>query len=287
MQFIRDAGEAIAAFMRHDGPIMAGHLAFLGLLGLFPFIIFLVAIASVFGQTDAGIDAITFVFDHIPEEVANVLRDPVADLLYSPKKGGVLTLSLLGSVWAASAVLGTVRLAVDRAYEAGSPPAFWLRRLHGIGLVVISTVAIVLGMSLVVLGPLLWEIATDFVPVLNSWAPLFDAVRIGASTLVFFIALCGLHFSLKPRFRGFFAPVVRGSFLTLLLWVAAGVGFSYYLKYVGSYAAYGSMAGAIIALVFFYVLNAAFLLGAELNAVAARRLHPDHPPPAPEAEPQD
>lgn len=277
MQFIRDVGEAVKAFMRHDGPIMAGHLAFLGMLGFFPFMIFLLAMASLFGQSNAGIDAITFLFDNIPPEVADALHGPVSDLLYSSSKGGVLTLGLLGAVWAASTALGTVRLAVDRAYEAGSPPAFWLRRLHGVGLVLISAMAALIGMSLVVLGPLLWEVAVNFVPFLDKWSALFDALRIAASALVFFVALCGLHFSLKPRYRGFFAPVARGAFMTLVLWLGAALGFSYYLKYVGSYQAYGSLAGAIIALVFFYVLNAAFLLGAELNAAAARRLHPANP----------
>lgn len=274
MQVFHDTGEALKAFFRHDGPIMAGHLTFLGLLGLFPFLIFLLAVASLVGQTNTGIDAITFLFDHIPVEVAEALRKPVLDVLYATG-GGVLTLGLLGSIWVASAALGTVRLAVDRAFEGGAPPAFWLRRLHGLGLLIVSALCILAGMSLVLLGPILWRAATAAVPALADWTHLFETLRYGGGAAVFLLAISGMLFGLKPRYQGRFVPVLRGALLTLLLWLLAGTIFSFYLKHFNTYhLTYGSLAGVVIALLFFYLLTAAFLLGAELNAAIARRLWP-------------
>ncbi|RMF12644.1 MAG: YihY/virulence factor BrkB family protein [Alphaproteobacteria bacterium] len=268
---LKDLKQALSAFLRHDGPVMAGHLAFLSLLGLFPFLLFLVALAGFVGQTETGAKAVAFLFSNLPADVSRVLKGPVSNLL-SQSRGGMLTFGVLAAIWVASSAIDAARHAIDRAYEAGNPPAFWLRRLQGLGLVILAATSILLGMSIFVLGPLLWQVVTYFLPFLEDWSVLANWVRLGASTLLFFAALCGLFFALKPRHKGRFVPVAPGALFTLILWLLVGSAFSVYLQYFGNYdVTYGSLAGAMIALVFFYLVGAAFILGAELNAVVARR----------------
>jgi len=74
LSFIKFILKAIVNFNRHDGMPMAGHLAFLGMLALFPFIIFLVSLAGTFGQSEAGIDALAAMFESMPQDVAVVIR---------------------------------------------------------------------------------------------------------------------------------------------------------------------------------------------------------------------
>ena len=69
--------EVVKNFNKHDGMVMAGHLAFLSMLALFPFIIFLVSLAGTFGQSSSGTDALEYLFTNIPQDVAIVLRDPI------------------------------------------------------------------------------------------------------------------------------------------------------------------------------------------------------------------
>ncbi len=271
MTALDDLKQALSGFLRHDGPVMAGHLAFLGILGLFPFLLFLVALAGFVGQTEAGAHAVAFMFENLPADVGRVLEGPVKHLM-SQSRGGVLTFGVLAAIWVASSAIDAARQAIDRAYEAGNPPAFWLRRLQGLGLVILAAISILLGMSIFVLGPLLWDAATYFLPILERWSVLANWVRLGASALLFFAALCGLFFALKPRHSGRFVPVAPGALFTLLLWLTVGSAFSVYLRYFGAYdVTYGSLAGAMIALVFFYLVGAAFILGAELNAAVAKR----------------
>ena len=67
-----------------------------------------------------------------------------------------------------------------------------------------------------------------------------------------------------------------GISVTLALWLLGGLAFSRYLdSFAGAYVTtYGSLATAMIALVFLYWLAAMFLFGGELNGtlIAARRL---------------
>jgi membrane protein len=58
-----------------------------------------------------------------------------------------------------------------------------------------------------------------------------------------------------------------GVLVTTLLWVAFASGFSLYLSYSPNYTVtYGTLAGVIITLMFFYLTGATIIFGAEFNA---------------------
>ena len=65
-----------------------------------------------------------------------------------------------------------------------------------------------------------------------------------------------------------------GVVVTTLMWLAAAGGFSIYLSFTPTYTVtYGTLAGVIITLMFFYLTGATIIYGAELNA-ALHRLAP-------------
>lgn len=271
MTLFRDLWRTLERFIKHEGPILAGHLSYLTLLSLFPFFIFLVSLAGIVGHTETGARAILFLLASLPPELQEVLQGPVSGIIANAG-GGIAGLALLGAIWAASSALAAAQRAMDRAFEDFTPPAFWLRRLQGIGLVLFAGIGILIGMSAFVLGPLVWKAVIYFLPFLETWTGLAALIRYLASAFLFFIAISALFFALKPRYKGRFVRVGWGALLTLLLWLGVGTGFSIYLRNFTSYdVTYGSLAGAIVALIFFYLVNAAFLIGAEFNALLAER----------------
>lgn len=271
--------QTVLRFLKHEGPIVSGHLSYLTLLSLFPFFIFVVSLAGLVGHTETGAHAILFLLESLPTELQEVMQSPVSGIIAN-SKSGIATIALLGAIWAASSALEAAQRATDRAFEDYTPPAFWLRRLQGIGLVIFAGIGILLGMSSFVLGPLIWKATLYFVPALEEWTEAAAVVRYVATSSVFFLAISALFFALKPRYRGRFVRVWRGALLTLFLWLAVATGFSLYLRHFARYdVTYGSLAGAIVALIFFYLVNAGFLLGAELNAIYAERRHKAKTPP--------
>lgn len=268
---IQDLINTVTRFLRHDGPMMAGHLAYLTVLGVFPFLIILVALTGLFGNTTTGAQAILLILDTLPPDIQLVVEQPVAQIVAS-SPSGALTLGLVGALWVAASAITAARQALDRAYEASQAPAFWLRQLQSIGLVILAAIALTIGFSVFVLGPLVWESLIYFLPYLNDWTLVANLIRYASSFALLYMALFVIFFALRPKYQGRYAPVARGSFLTLILWTVIGAGFSTYLKNFANYnLTYGSLAGAIATLVFFYLLSLAFLLGGELNAVTACR----------------
>jgi membrane protein len=74
----------------------------------------------------------------------------------------------------------------------------------------------------------------------------------------------------NARLHGF-RWITPGSFLALLIWMAASAGFAVYVANFGSYnKTYGTLAGVIIFLVWLWITNLAILLGLEFDAEMAR-----------------
>ncbi|MFZ5609925.1 MAG: YihY/virulence factor BrkB family protein [Pseudomonadota bacterium] len=264
------ARAASTGFSRHEGMIMAGYMAFLGLLALFPFLIFLTALAGAIGRSREGVEAISHILEAMPPEVASVLAGPITEVV-AGVGGGVLTFGALVAIWTAASGIEAARAAVRRAYSRRSPRPLWSRRLESLALVIVTASLILIGMSIQVLGPAAWGLLSarvDMPAVLDS---LWRWLRFALSPLAMYLALYTLYFVLtprriRPRYR---AP---GAFLALILWLATATGLSTYLKYFGQYdITYGSLAGVMVTMIFLFLVAAGFVLGAEVNAAMARR----------------
>jgi membrane protein len=266
LSFVKFIFKAITNFNKHDGMVMAGHLAFLGMLALFPFIIFLVSLAGTFGQSAAGTEALDALFTSMPEDVVGVLRGPIEKMVSTSGKG-IMTFSIIGALWVSSSAIDAARLAIVRAYSTVTRRPYLRRRAEGLLLVILSASSIILGMTALVFGPVIWNTIISFIPIDTDWNFLWNIIRLSTSFGLIFGALCLAYFILRPRKLKLSSPVAPGAIAAIILWMIVGNGFSIYLKYFGNYdVTYGSLAGAIIALVFFYFLSVGFILGAEINA---------------------
>lgn len=258
--------EAVGSFIKHDGMVMAGYLAFLTMLALFPFVIFLVSLAGFFGQSDAGPQALEIMFENMPADVAKVLQGPIETMIKTTDKS-IMTFSILGALWVSSSAIDAARLAIVRAFGSVSRRPYLRRRAEGLLLVILSASSIIIGMTILVFGPVAWKILISYIPLEADWHLIWNLVRLSVSVSLIFGALCLSYFILKPRSLDQRSPVMAGAFITLALWMSTGSGFSLYLKHFGNYdVTYGSLAGAIIALMFFYFISASYILGAEVNA---------------------
>ena len=62
-----------------------------------------------------------------------------------------------------------------------------------------------------------------------------------------------------------------GSFVAIMVWLVASVGFAFYVANFSSYnKTYGSVAGAVVFLLWLWITNLALLFGAELDAELER-----------------
>jgi membrane protein len=254
----------------HGGIELAGNLAFTAILALFPFLIFLVALAGFIGDADAANRVIGWMFSFLPSEVANALAPVVKEVLQRPR-GGLLTFGVVGTLWVASSGIEALRTALNRAYRATESRPFWLRRLQSVAFVLGGAVIMILVSGLIIVGGLISDYIGEVPVVPGLTQDVWNAARLGLGAVLLGGALFGIHRWLPgcdiPGRR-----LIPGIVLTTAVWIAVASFFTFYLDNVGRYdVTYGSLGGAILTLFFFYVTALIFMAGAELNAVLINR----------------
>ncbi len=253
----------------NDGMIHAGNLAYTTIVALFPFFITVTAIFSAIGeqrQREASVDAL---LQAVPPIVARALA-PVAHDVVAARNGWLLWVGGAVGLWTVGSLIETIRDILLRAY--GSPPAqaFWLHRLRSTGIIILAVVAL--------LFSLLAQVALGAVEqAIHAWYPradtLISEIALGriVPAAVLFLSLYMLFLSLTPAaFRGRVYPKWPGALFVTVWWVAVSMALPWAIRWLFNYdLTYGSMAGVMIALFFFWLIGLGLVIGAELNAALA------------------
>lgn len=252
-----------------DGFIHAGNLAYMALIALFPFFILATALLSAFGQTAGGVDTINAVFSTMPPTVAETLAAPVKEVLAS-RTGILLWLGALVALWTVGSLIETIRDILRRAYGTKFSKSFWHYRLYSIGIMVAAVFLLMLSFAAQVL---ITGIDQFFELLLPDRFDTFFQILLSRviSALGLFTALYLLFYSLTPKkYRVSNCPKWPGALATTLWWVAVTLALPPLLRGLLTYdLTYGSLAGVMVALFFFYLVGLGVVIGAELNAALA------------------
>jgi len=265
----RVARNAANGFFEHEGDVLAGHLAFMTMLAVFPFLIFLLALAGFVGHTEAAARFVSLILDNIPPKVSEAMRMPIYEVV-SERRGGLLTFGILAALWSAGSGLEAIRTALNLAYGLGQSRSMWRRRLESFLVVIAAALSIILTMLLLVLGPKLWRGAQQLLYLPDAWWALWLPAQYLGGLLVMLGGVCAVYY-LLPNVRLRLRWILPGASVVVTLWLIAAAAFSTYLAYFDNYAVtYGSLGGVVAALLFFYISAAILIFGAEVNGAILR-----------------
>jgi membrane protein len=264
---------AIYRLYEHSGFTMAGAVAFSAILSLFPFCIFLGALAGVLGGRELADQAVDQLFDVLPKPVAEALAPQVGAIMGSSRID-LLTISAGIALFFATSAIETLRAALNGAYRAMETRAYPVCLLISMAFVFVSAVSmLVLTWGLVVgpaiaarlepgwlakLGWLGWIKSVLFSTWFATWA------RYAAAAVVIAVQLFAMHVWLAAGRRRF-VDVWPGVMLSVVLWLLLAALYSYYLDFSDYTRFYAGLSQLMVALIFFQVTAVIVILGAELN----------------------
>nr|WP_090096626.1 YihY/virulence factor BrkB family protein [Lentzea jiangxiensis] len=248
----------------------AAALTYYAVLSLFPGILLLVSLLGLLGPgaTQTIVDSLDALG---PGEAKDFIAGAIENLQNSEASGLLAVVGLVTALWSASGYVGAFMRAANSIYDVEEGRPFW----KVIPLRLALTVGVVVLLALVALGVTLTGGVAEWLGDLLGLGSTFVAVWDVAKWPVLFLfasAAIGLLFWASPNVRQpSFLWLTPGGFLTVVVWVAASLGFAFYVSNFGSYnKTYGSLAGVIIFLVWLWISNLALLLGAELDAELER-----------------
>jgi membrane protein len=259
----------VAIGVYSDGFIHAGNLAYLTLVALFPFFIVAAAITQILGATQVGAETVNGFLLTVPRSVADVLRPAITDVL-NARTGNLLWIGALIGLWTVGSLIETIRDILRRAYGTKASKPFWHYRLSAIGIIFLSVLGAMFALALQVMLGAAEAVVERLFPFADSAIGVITASRL-VPTLLLFAMLYMLFVALTPglyRARRF--PKWPGAAFTALWWYGTSLLLPIILSHLTSYSlTYGGLAGAMITLIFFFIIGLGVVIGAELNAALA------------------
>jgi membrane protein len=184
----------------------------------------------------------------------------------------LIVVGALLAVWSLTGAMSAFMTAIELAYARRDPRSFVRRRLVALELVGFFLLALVLVGGLLVFGPTLsaWIGRKTDAQSLVSWTwwaaewPLLIGALLALLTIMLWLA---------PAKRPSWQVLFPGALLATVIWIVSSAGFAFFTATYGTYnKTWGSLSAVIVTLVWLWLTSLALLLGAELNAEAARRV---------------
>lgn len=266
----------VARLREHHMPMIAGSLSYYAFLAVFPAAI---AAISIYGLVldPAGLAIqIEKITSALPETTAKFVEGQLTDIVKSSGSGLGFTagLSIMAALWSASAGTKALITGIEIAYETQGKRPFIVVRGMALAITVGLIVFVLAAATTVTFLP-------DLMSEVGAGAATTSLIEYGRWPVIFVVVIVGLGFLYKiaPNRPAAKSPWVSiGALVVAALWVLATLGFSLYASLAGDLgAAYGTLGGAIVLMLWFFISGLIVLTGAELNAeLEARNLAHKH-----------
>jgi membrane protein len=254
-----------AAAMRNDALGQASKMSYSLLFALFPFLIFLTTVPA-FLPVPNLLDILMRAAEQIvPDASLHYVQRNVQSLLGS-ERSGLLWLSFGVTLYAASNALMAIMDSLNRAYAIQERRPYWrvlgTAALLSIGLTTFTMTAVILMVLGAQIGSLLAYQA--------GFGPTFHAIwillRWPTVILILMVAMAAVYY-FGPDLRQGWRWMTPGAIFAIIGWIAASLGFSYYVRHFGHYdQLHGSFASIIVLMIWLYLSGLFVILGGEINA---------------------
>jgi membrane protein len=281
-QIIQCYKNALIDTINHDGVEHGGYIAFLCMLSIFPFFIFFAASIAIIGNLylenikgESILNIITSLL--VESNFANLieaLKPRIIEITSTPPQP-FLSLAIVSVIWTASSLLEGLRTILNRAYRVSKPPNYLLRRLLSIMQFILISFLVMVLIFIIKILPIISEGLLFFMEDFRKYSFITRGLNIIIELkeslnwlIVFginFLLLSSIYY-LIPNKKQKFIETFPGTFNTIIWWQISTNAFQDYLSIFKQInIVYGSIAGIIIALLYFYICSLVFIYGAELN----------------------
>ncbi|WP_458779770.1 YihY/virulence factor BrkB family protein [Arthrobacter sp. D3-16] len=266
------AKKAFREFSRDQCPDLAAGLTYYGVLSMFPALLALVSLLGIFGQPEKTTGALLEIVQGIaPGTAMDAVRGPIEELTNSPAAGFTLIIGLATALWSASGYVNGFGRAMNRVYEIDEGRGFIKLRGTMLGVTLLSVVIVALLAAMLVLSGPVAEAVGGVLGLGGLFLTIWNITKWPVIVLLVIVIIAILYYA-TPNVR---QPKIHwmsvGSFIALLIFVLASLGFAFYVANFGNYnKTYGAIGGVIVMLLWLWLLNMSLLFGAEVDAEMER-----------------
>jgi membrane protein len=251
----------------------AAALSYYWIFALFPMLLFLTTMLGLVPRGGLTDQLMSYLAGTLPPDAFSMVSRVLAEVQRGAH-GGLLSLSAVLTLWAASSGMSSIMNALGRVWGVADFRPWWRRQLLALGLTIGFALFVITALLLLVLGPELAAVVARAVGLGRAFTLTWNVLRWPLAVALVLVGV-GLIYSLAPASRPRWRGVSPGAVVAVAGWLAASATLRLYVSRIADYnATYGSIGGAILLLLWLYVTALVLLLGAEIDAEIAHARQP-------------
>lgn len=243
----------------------AAQLSFYLLLALFPALLCLTSIV--------GMLPLENVLPQLMDSLQTVLPGDslrlVDGYLQQVQEGsgtGILSLGMLGALWAASSGVLALMSSLNVVYEVNEFRSFLQARLVAIGLTLGTGFFVTASIFLIIMGGRVSRWIAEWVGFSDVFVITWALMQWPLIVVFMLLAINAIYY-FAPNRPSSWTWISPGAVVAVILWLVSSLGFKLYVENFNNFnAAYGALAAAVVLMLWFYISGAVLLLGAEINS---------------------
>ena len=262
--------------IENDFSGMAAEMGFMLMLGIFPAMLFLMAVFGWMGNKSFMNPVLLFLSNVIPTDSMALIRTVLNEVMIFSKGGLIGSVGIVVTLFLTSNAVAVVLKGLNKAYQVEETRSFLYTRLLSIIMVFVNTFVLFLSINLIVFGKVIINFLVVYVGITHAFAITLLTLRWPVSFLALYI-MALINYYILPDLKGDEKlkrkSALPGTLFFCTFWLVGSWGFSIYVNNLQTYnRVYGTIGAFAMLMVWLYYTSILILIGGQINSKIYNRL---------------
>lgn len=269
-RIIRYPKHVVKAVIDNDFSGMAAEMGFMLVLGIFPAMLFLLAVFGWMGNKSFINPVLFFLSNVMPMDSMKLIHTVLGEVMIFSKGNLMATVGIIVTLFLTSNAVAVILKGLNKAYKVEETRSFIYTRILSIIMVFVNTLVLFLSINLIVFGKVIVNFLTTYIGISHVFAITLLTLRWPlAFFALYFMAF--INYYILPDLKGDDKlkrkSALPGTLFFCTFWLVGSWGFSLYVNNLHTYnKVYGTIGAFAVLMVWLYYTSILILIGGEINS---------------------
>ena len=275
--FLKFAIRLIRSVIDNDFFGMAAEMGFMLVIGIFPFMLFLMSIFGWMGNKSLMEPVIIFLGTFMPAQAMHLIQTVLSEVMIFSQGGIMAFVGLIATTFLSMNAMAVVLKGLNRAYKVKETRNLLYTRILALLMILVDVMVLFLSINLIIFGRIIINFVVNNLELSANIAALLLMLRWPIAFAALFL-MAFLSYYILPDLKGNEKfkreSAIPGSFFFVVFWLAASWGFSIYVNNLKTYnMVYGTIGAFAVLMIWLYYTSILILIGGEINSQKYNKLN--------------